>query len=87
MYDKYHLSRCDAMEWLAEHYPVFPKAMPNVPMRAEWYSANLFRGWAFIILLDGELAFADCLSPCIRSADMEAFKLPEISINSTSSND
>lgn len=87
MYDKYHLSRCDAMEWLAERYPVFPKAMPNVPMRAEWCSADLFRGWAFIILLDGELVFADCLSPCIRAENMEGFKLPEVSLNSTSSND
>lgn len=80
MYDKYHLSRCDAMEWLAEHYPAFPASMPDVPMRVEWCSENLFKGWAFIILLDGTLAFADCLSPCIRAEDMEGFRMPEIQL-------
>ncbi len=77
MYDKYHLSRCDAMEWLAEHYPVFPASMPVVPMRVEWCSENLFKGWAFIISLIGTLAFADCLSLCNPSEDMEGFRLTE----------
>lgn len=80
MYDKYTLSRCDAMEWLAENYPIFPDKMPDVPMRADWWSENLFRGWGFIILLDGSLAFADCLSPCIRAPDMHDFKLPEVEL-------
>lgn len=80
MYDKYHLSRCDAMEWLAEHYPTFPKTMPDVPMRADWCSENLFRGWSFVVLLDGSLAFADCLSSRIREKDMINFKLPEVAI-------
>ncbi|WIJ47646.1 hypothetical protein OI984_21530 [Enterobacter roggenkampii] len=78
MYDKYHLSRCDAMEWLAEHYPVFPASMPDVPMRIEWCSENLFKGGSFVILLDGSLVFADCLSPPIRAEDMAGFKLPEL---------
>ncbi len=72
-YDKYHLSRCDAMEWLAEHYPSFPDEMPSVPLRASWVSESLFKGWAFVELEDGELVFADCLSPCIRKSDMGAF--------------
>ena len=80
MYDNYTINCCDAMERLAEHYPVFPASMPDVPMRVEWCSENLFKGWAFIILLDGTLAFADCLSPCIRSEDMEGFRLPEIQL-------
>lgn len=75
MYDKYHFSRCDAMEWLAENYPTFPDKMPDVPMKAEWCSESLFKGWMFIILLSGELVFADCLSPCIRAEDMEGFTL------------
>lgn len=75
-YDKYHLSRCDAMEWLAEHYPFFPTKMPNVPLRASWVSESLFQGWAFVELEDGELVFADCLSPCIRSADMLDILIP-----------
>lgn len=73
MYDKYHLSRCDAMEWLAENYPIFPNKMPDVPMKADWCSGSLFNGWMFVILLDGSLVFADCLSPCIRAEDMEWF--------------
>ncbi|HBU7565735.1 hypothetical protein [Escherichia coli] len=52
MYDKYTLNRCDAMEWLAEHYPVFPGKMPDVPLKADWCSANLFMGWGFVILPD-----------------------------------
>ncbi|MDU2343325.1 MAG: hypothetical protein E7D81_24845 [Enterobacter asburiae] len=78
MYDKYTLNRCDAMEWLAEHYPVFPDKMPDVPLKADWCSASLFMGWGFVILLDGTLVFADCLSPPIRAEDMAGFKLPEL---------
>jgi len=79
MYDKYTLNRCDAMEWLAEHYPIFPDNMPDVPMRADWCSADLFKGWFFIILLDGSLAFADCLSPAIRAEDMNGFNMAALS--------
>ncbi|EPZ2140094.1 hypothetical protein RZR38_19030 [Citrobacter freundii] len=78
MYDKYTLNRCDAMEWLAEHYLVFPDKMPDVPLKADWCSANLFMGWGFVILLDGTLVFADCLSPPIRAEDMAGFKLPDL---------
>lgn len=77
-YDNYLISRCDAMEWLAENYPVFPETMPSVRQRAEGISETLFRGWGFVVLINGELVFADCLSPCIRAADMAEFKLPEI---------
>lgn len=78
MYDKYTLNRCDAMEWLAEHYPVFPANMSGVPMRTRWCSENLFNGWRFVLLESGEWVFADCLSPCIRAEDMDGFKLPAL---------
>ena len=78
MYDKYTLNRCDAMEWLAEHYLVFSDKMPDVPLKADWCSANLFMGWGFVILLDGTLVFADCLSPTIQAEDMAGFKLPDL---------
>lgn len=78
-YDRYTINRCNAIEWLAEHYPVFPVALPDdVPFRASWCSETLFEGWAFVVLECGELVFADCLSPCIRAADMEGFKWPEV---------
>ncbi|EKK0708192.1 hypothetical protein PKO68_002819 [Escherichia coli] len=44
MYDNYTINRCDAMEWLAWHYPTFPDRMPDVPLKADWCSASLFRG-------------------------------------------
>ncbi|EDW9898079.1 hypothetical protein MKA87_004387 [Salmonella enterica] len=81
IYDRYTINRCNAMVWLAEHYPVFPGTMPeDVPLRASWCSDNLFEGWAFVLLEDRELVFADCLSPCIRASDMEGFKLPEVAL-------
>ncbi|ENP2748033.1 hypothetical protein ACDF60_004527 [Salmonella enterica] len=81
IYDRYTINRCNAMEWLSEHYPVFPGAMPeDVPLRVSWCSDNLFEGWAFVLLEDGELVFADCLSPCIRASDMEGFKLPGVAL-------
>lgn len=80
MYDKYQLSRCDAMEWLAEHYPVFPASMPDVPQNCSGISYPLYKRWRFVYLDNGVLAFADCLSPCIRAEDMEDFRLPEVNI-------
>lgn len=81
MYDRYVINRCNAMEFIAEHYPIFPSKMPeDVPLRASWCSADLFEGWAFVVLEDGELVFADCLSPCIRAADMKGFRLPEVAL-------
>lgn len=78
MYDKYTLNRCDAMEWLAEHHPTFPDKMPGVPMKADWCSESMFKGWRFVLIETGEWVFADCLSPCIREEDMAGFKLPEL---------
>lgn len=72
MYDRYHLSRCDALEFLAANYPLFPETMPNVREVAEGISENIFRGWCFVVLENGKLVFADCLSPCITKADLEA---------------
>lgn len=73
-YDRYHLSRCDALEFLAVNYLVFPETMPNVREVAEGVSENIFRGWRFVVLEEGELVFADCLSPCITKADLEAVR-------------
>ena len=72
MYDRYHIERCDAMEWLAENYPDFPESMPDVKQLVDGISESLFRGWKFIVVED-ELLFADCLSPCIRKSDMKNF--------------
>lgn len=80
-YDRYTISRCNAMEWLAEHYPVFPATMPeDVPLCASWCSEKLFEGWCFVELEEGELVFADCLAPCIRAADMAGFRFPEVQL-------
>lgn len=69
-YDKYHLYRCDALEFLLNNFDEFPETMPAcVTEIAPGVSENVFRGWHFVVLENGELVFADCLSPCIRAAD------------------
>ncbi len=72
MYDKYHLSRCDAMEWLAEHYPAFPTSMPDVPMRVDWCSENLLKG--------GRSSFSwmerwHSLTVCLRVSALKIWKV------------
>lgn len=70
MYDNYHINRCDAMEFLFNNFEFFPDKMPELVREvAEGISEDIFRGWRFIVLEEGELVFADCLSPCIRSSD------------------
>lgn len=69
-YDRYHLSRCDALEFLANNFDQFPECMPELVREvAPGISENIYKGWCFVVLEDGELVFADCLSPCIRAAD------------------
>ena len=70
MYDEYHLSRCDAMEWLAANYPEFPDYMPDVPQAAKWISEPMFKNWRFVVLSDLRLVFANCVSPCVTKQDM-----------------
>lgn len=78
MYDQYEINRCNAMEWLKDNYPVFPTTMPDVPQLANGISDNLFEGWGFVVLVSGELVFADCLSPCITASDMANMRWPEL---------
>jgi len=69
-YDRYHLSRCDALEFLARNFDQFPECMPELVKEvAPGISENIYKGWMFVVLEDGELVFADCLSPCIRASD------------------
>jgi len=71
-YDRYHLNRCDALEFLANNFDQFPECMPELVSEiAEGVSEDIFRGWRFVVLHDGELVFADCLSPCIRARDFD----------------
>ncbi len=69
-YDNYHINRCDALEFLLDNFGEFPEQMPSLVREvAAGISENVFRGWCFVRLEDGELVFADCLSPCIRACD------------------
>lgn len=73
MYDAYSLDRCDAMEWLAKTYRVLPDVIPAEMNQIDgWCSAPLFKDWRFVVLDNGELVFANFLSPCITKADLEA---------------
>ncbi len=69
-YDNYHIKRCDALEFLTNNFKEFPSVMPSCVVEVAYgISENIFRGWMFVVLADGELVFADCLSPCIRASD------------------
>lgn len=71
-YDRYHLNRCDAIEFLTENFDSFPESMPeSVSLVAEGISESIFKGWRFVVIDSGELVFADCISPCIRACDMK----------------
>lgn len=70
MYDNDHINRCDALEFIVNNFDVFPETMPGfVREVAPGISEEIFKGWRFVVLKDGELVFADCLSPCIRAED------------------
>lgn len=61
-YDRYHINRCDALEFLhAEGGPT------------KEIGERIFNSWGFVLLLSGEVVFADCLSPCIRKRDFEEY--------------
>ena len=70
-YDRYHIDRCDAIEFLVNNFSEFPEIMPEIVCEvAPGISENIFRNWRFVVLDDGELVFAKCLSPCIRHRDL-----------------
>ena len=71
-YDSYHINRCDALEFLHAEVGFWPDCVPAGGPTKE-IGESLFHGWCFILLEDGELVFADCLSPCIRKSDFEEY--------------
>lgn len=60
----------DAMEWLIEHYDEFPN---QVPGGAENLSRNvsgrMFKNWRWVLTLDLELVFANCIQQGITRQD------------------
>lgn len=80
MYDRYLISRCNAIEFIKDRYNEFPLEMPDVKQIAKGISESQFEGWKFIILDDGELVFADCLSECIRKDDVKSMAWPSETI-------
>lgn len=67
-YDKYHIDRCDAMEYLVQNVKKFPTTIPQS------IGQRLFRDWCFVRLDDGEIVFANCLSPCITANDLKQWR-------------
>lgn len=64
------------MEFIKDRYNEFPLEMPDVKQLAEGISESQFEGWKFVVLDDGELVFADCLSECIRKGDIKSMEWP-----------
>lgn len=82
-YDMYHLNRCDAIEFLMDNFSDFPQEIPaNIKQVARGISVRVFRDWRFVVLHGGELAFSNCISPCIRACDMKNVFKPYGELNS-----
>lgn len=54
----------DALEYLLAHYDTFPTIAEVLPSGAT-LSQALFRNWHWIITLDNELVFGNCIDPGI----------------------
>ena len=65
----------DAIEWLIEHYAEFPN---QVPGSAENISRNvsgrMFMNWRWVMTLDMELVFANCIQQGITKQAFESRK-------------
>lgn len=65
----------DAMEWLIDHYDEFPR---QVPGGAENLSRNvsgrMFKNWRWVMTLDMELVFANCIQQGITKQAFESRK-------------
>lgn len=73
LYDKYHIDRCDAMEYLVQNVEKFPTTIPR-GSRSKHIGQRLFRDWCFVRLDDGNIVFANCLSPCITANDLKQWR-------------
>lgn len=65
------LKRTDAIEWLVTHYDYFPTEI-KVEV-AKGIGPTLFKDWRFVMTLEGELLFANCLQPGISEHDFELY--------------
>lgn len=74
-YDKYHIDRCDAMEYLDRKWGNFPDSIPSGGACKD-VSVAYFRNWRFVNTLpDNNLVFANCLSAAITSDDLKEYQL------------
>jgi hypothetical protein len=71
-YDKYHIDRCEALEFLHAEVGFWPDCVPDGGPTSNVGEA-IFRSWRFILSLGGELLFANCLSDPIRKRDFLDF--------------
>jgi len=62
---KYSVFREGAMEYLLQNVEQFPKEVPGK------ISISIFQGWRWVESLEGEIIFADCISPCITAKDLQ----------------
>lgn len=71
-YDRYHIYRCESLEFLHNEVGFFPDCVPSGGLSNNVGEA-IFNGWRFILSLDGELLFSNCLSDPIRKRDFEEY--------------
>ena len=62
---KYSVFREDAMEYLLKNVEQFPKEIPGK------IAISIFQGWRWVESLEGEIIFADCISPFITAKDLQ----------------
>lgn len=70
--DKERLEYCDAMEYLFEEWGNFPMFIPCGGPTKE-ISRQYWKNWRFIMTLQGEIVFGNCLIPGITREDYQQF--------------
>ncbi len=60
-------NRTQALRWLAMNYNSFPKEIEG------HIGPNIFHGWRFVVAIDGEVLFADCVHEGITEGELLQF--------------
>lgn len=72
-YDEYHLNHCDALEYLVNNWGEFPRVVPEGGP-CETISECYYKNWRFVLTLEGEIVFANCISPGITREEFERYR-------------
>ncbi|CNF52129.1 hypothetical protein PGS49_19800 [Yersinia intermedia] len=64
----------DAMEWLLDNYQQFPDKVLTSEKCKE-ISNRMFKNWRWVLTLDGEVIFGNCIQPGITKEAFDRCKL------------